>query len=122
MSKRKSAEQRLLEYERTYHQLAAKLAKTGYLVQGTVVRQRLKCGNPNCACHKDPARRHGPYAYWTSKVAGRTVSRKLPDEEAQLYEQWIQNRRQLETILRQMRDVSKKVAQLMLRPRSSSSR
>jgi len=114
MAKRKGVEQQRQEYERSYRQLAAQLAQTGYVVQGTVVRKRLKCGKPQCACHRDPARGHGPYAYWTSKVGGRTVSRKLSDEEATLYEQWIQNRRQLDQILRQMRELSKKVAELMI--------
>jgi len=114
MAKRKSVEQQLEEYERAYRQLAAQLAQTGYLVQGTVVCKRLKCGKPECACHRDPTRRHGPYAYWTTKVRGRTVSRKLSHEEATLYEQWIQNRRQLDQILRQMRELSGKVAELMI--------
>ena len=114
MAKRKSIEQQLVEHERAYRQLASQLAQTGYLVQGTVVRKRLKCGKPQCACHRDPARGHGPYAYWSTKVGGRTVSRKLSDEEASLYEQWIQNRRQLDDIVRRMRELSKEVAELMI--------
>jgi len=114
MAKRKSVEQQLEEHGRAYRQLAARLAQTGYLVQGTVVRKRLKCGKAHCACHRDPDRGHGPYAYWTTKVGGRTVSRKLSDEEATLYEQWIENRRQLDQIVRQMRELSQKVAELMI--------
>jgi hypothetical protein len=120
MAKRKTLEQRLRDQQQAYRRLAAQLGETGYLWKGTVVRQMLTCGNKNCACHKDEARRHGPYAYWSTKVGGRTVSRLLDPEEAELYEEWIQNRRRLDQIQRQMLAISKRVAPLMLRKRRSS--
>ena len=120
MPKRKTLEERLRDHQQAYRQLAAQLAETGYLWKGTVVRQMLTCGNKSCACHQDEARRHGPYAYWSTKVGGRTVSRLLDPEEAELYEEWIQNRRRLDQIQRQMVAISKRVAPLMLRKRRSS--
>jgi hypothetical protein len=117
MAKRRSLEERLRDYERAYRELAGKLGDTGYLWKGTIVRQRLTCGKKNCACHRDEARRHGPYAYWSTKVNGRTVARLLTPEEADLYEEWIRNRRQLDKIQRRMLAISKKVAPLMLRKR-----
>lgn len=41
-----------------------------------------RCGNFNCACKRDPTRRHGPYWVWTTKVDGKTVSRWLSEHEA----------------------------------------
>lgn len=120
MAKRKTLEERLKEYERQYRELARKLAQTGYLWKGSIVRQMLTCGKESCACHHDESRRHGPYAYWTTKVQGRTVSRLLPPAEADLYEEWIRNRRALEKIERQMVALSKKVAPLILRKRESA--
>jgi hypothetical protein len=32
-----------------------------HLVRASFIEQRLKCGKPNCACHRDPGKRHGPY-------------------------------------------------------------
>jgi hypothetical protein len=32
-----------------------------HLVRASFVEQRLKCGKPNCACHRDSGKRHGPY-------------------------------------------------------------
>lgn len=104
----------LRRYEQKYHKLAAQLAETGYLYDGTVGRQWMTCGKDNCACASDPARRHGPYAYWTTKLKGRTVSRRLSPEEAQLLEAWIDNRRKLERIQDKMIRLSKKVAPLVL--------
>jgi len=101
-------------YERAYRKLRAELAAVGFICPGTVVSQRLRCGKPTCACQTDPDRRHGPYAYWTTKVKGRTVSRKLTPDQAKLYTQWIRNRRQLDRTLRKMRTVSEKVAAVLL--------
>jgi hypothetical protein len=114
---RKSAEQRLRDYDRAYRRLAAQLAETGYLWPGSITEQRLTCGKPTCACHQDPARRHGPYAYWSTKVKGRTVNRLLKPEETGLYTEWIENRHHLEQVQRQMLKLSRKAAPLLLRQR-----
>jgi hypothetical protein len=113
---------RLEAHEETYRVLAAQLSQVGYLWHGTVVRQTLTCGKSTCACHRDPRRRHGPYAYWSSKVKGRTVSRLLKPEEAALYEEWIQNRRRIERIQRKMLSLSRRVAPLLLKQRKPAER
>lgn len=93
------------------------MAEIGYLSNGTVVRQMLTCGKTTCACHQDAGRRHGPYAYWSTKVQGRTVSRLLSAPEADLCAAWIRNRRVLEQTQRRMLALSKKVAPLILKQR-----
>jgi hypothetical protein len=113
-SRRAQLNARLRRYEEKYQKLAAQLAETGYLYDGTVGRQWLTCGKDNCACASDPARRHGPYAYWTTKLKGRTVSRRLSLDEAQLLEVWVENRRELERIKNEMIRLSKKVAPVLL--------
>src|SRR3990172_6771464 len=100
MAARRSEERGLRDYAQAYRRLAAQLAETGYLWTGSVTEQRLTCGKPRCACHRDPARRHGPYLYWSTKVKGRTVNRLLAPEEARLYREWIDNRRNLEHVQR----------------------
>ena len=104
MVRRKTAEERL-----------------GPVWNGSVSRHMLTSGKENCACHRDPKRRHGPYAYWTTKVNGKTVSRRLPPEEADLLTDWIQNRRSLEETKRKMVALSKKMAPLVLKCRTSTS-
>ena len=119
MAKRKSVEERLRNYERQYRELLATLAELGYVWNGSVTRQLLTCGKSSCACHRDPQRRHGPYAYWSTKLKGRTVSRLLRPEEADLYEGWIQNRRALKQTERRLLALSRKVAPLLLRKAKS---
>ena len=67
------------------------------------------------ACYKDPKARHGPYVYWTSKSKGKTVSRMLDPDEAKLLEEWIENRRKLDTTIRQMKAISHKAVKVALR-------
>lgn len=117
MAVRKSADERLQDYAQAYRRLAARLAGTGYLWPGSISEQRLTCGKLNCACHQDPARRHGPYLYWSTKVKGRTVNRLLTPEEVALYTEWINNRRMLTQVQRQMLKLSQKIAPLLLRQR-----
>jgi hypothetical protein len=105
----------LHDYAQAYRQLATQLAEIGYLWPGSISEQRLTCGKPTCACHQDPARRHGPYLYWSTKVKGRTVNRLLTPEEAGLYLEWIENRHKLEQVQRKMFKLSRKLAPLLLR-------
>lgn len=117
MAQRKTRNARLRAYAQEYRRLAAQLVDPGYLWSGSITRQRLTCGKPNCVCHRDPERRHGPYAYWSTKVKGRTVSRLLSEKEAEFYEEWIENRRRMEKLQREMLKLSKKVAPLLLQQR-----
>ena len=119
MPRRDDWKRRLTQYERAYRELAAKLAEVGFMHEGSVVRQRLTCGKSACICHTDPERRHGPYFYWTAKVKGRTVSRLLSKEEAELYEEWIRNRRGFREIQRKMLALAKKAIPIAIRLRTA---
>ena len=118
MPRRDDWKRRLTQFERAYRELAAKLAELGFMHEGSVVRQRLTCGKSACVCHTDPERRHGPYFYWTAKVKGRTVSRLLSKEEAELYEEWIRNRRGFREIQRKMLALAKKAIPIAIRLRT----
>ena len=119
MSKPDEWKRRLTEYERAYREIAATLAALGFMHEGTVVRQRLTCGKSSCVCHTDPERRHGPYFYWTAKVKGRTVSRLLSQDEADLYEEWIRNRRRFRELQRKMLALAKKAAPIAVKIRTA---
>jgi hypothetical protein len=96
----------LRRHEKTYQGLKEKVREIGYICQGSITKRYLCCGKPACACQKDPAKRHGPYYYWTRKVAGKTQSRMLPPTIVGLYRQGIRNHRRLEGILKKMQEVS----------------
>src|ERR1039458_10074595 len=63
--------------ELRFHQVRQELQQLDYFLKGTVLKRMMKCGQPQCACHRDPSRRHGPYFEWTYKVQGKTVNVKL---------------------------------------------
>lgn len=105
----------LEDYKREHRQLAQRLSQVGFLWQGSVTRRFITCGNPTCACQKDPDARHGPYTYWTTKRAGKTISRKLPPAEAELLSEWVENRRELKEITDQMMNLAREALPLALK-------
>lgn len=117
MSSRKNLEARLDKYDEHRRRLTAQLSDVGFVWHGSVHRQMLTCGTPTCRCHADPNARHGPYAYWSTKVAGKTVSRLLKPAEAKLYEEWIDNRRKIERVVRDLKALSAKAARVILKLR-----
>ena len=82
---RLSDDQRRLEALRPDYEAAkARLAEVGFTCEGSLVERYTSCHNPNCRC-ADPAQRHGPYWQISWKQGGRTVSRIISAEEAELY-------------------------------------
>lgn len=64
-------------------------------VQGGLSETTRTCGNPTCACHQDPARRHGPHLYLTFRAPdGRSSALYVPREHEprvrQAVEDWAQ--------------------------------
>ena len=106
--------QRLAGYERRYRELAAQLADLGYISAGSITHRHTRCANPNCRCRADPPQPHGPYWQWTAKVDGKTVTRRLSDTEAALYQEWIANDRRLRALLTQMRKIAAQATQLIM--------
>ena len=78
-----------------------------YFCKGTVLKRRMKCGNPRCPCHRNPSKRHGPYWECTYKIQNKTVNLKLYPETAPLYRAAIQESRKLKSILERMEKLSR---------------
>src|SRR5437762_6028862 len=70
-------------------QLAADLVGTKPMRRGSLSERTIKCSKPGCACAQDPKARHGPYFSLTHAVAGKTHSRFLTGEQAQLVRQQV---------------------------------
>ncbi|MFF2113643.1 DUF6788 family protein [Rhodococcus koreensis] len=56
--------------------LAARLGDVEQVLAGSLVEQTRRCGRPGCRCAEGEP--HGPYAYFTPRVAGRGRSRYVP--------------------------------------------
>ena len=102
-------------YKSKYKVLARELSKVGFAIDGSLVQLSARCGKPNCRCKEDPPQLHGPYWQWSAKVAGKTISRRLDDEEASLYREWIANRRHIEAVLTEMKAIASKAVDIQLK-------
>jgi hypothetical protein len=109
MTSGKNRSERLRASEQRYRELKQRLQDVGFVCVGSLQTRYLPCGNPSCRCHQDPAKRHGPYHYWTRKVKGRTITVLLKQEQVPLYREWIQNNRHLEDLVQEMRRISAQV-------------
>lgn len=56
-----------------------------------------------------------PYYQWTAKLDGRTVTRRLDEGEAKLYQGWVANDRRMRRLIQQMREVATKATDLKLK-------
>lgn len=116
----RSTSSQLAAYERRYRELAEQVAKIGFISSGTVTRRYTTCSSAGCRCHADPPQRHGPYYQWTTKIDGKTRTRRLTRTEAKLYSEWIANDRRLQKVIRQMRQIAAKAADLELAQATNS--
>ena len=78
----------------------------GFICTGSLMSVYHTCGNSKCACAHDESARHGPYNRWTRKVKGKTVTRTLTDKQTELCRECINNYRNLESIIKEMKELS----------------
>ena len=90
-----------------FRQARQQLLQLEYFLKGTVLKRMVKCGHPNCACHHDASRRHGPYFEWTYKVNGKTVNVKLSPHVAPFYQAATKQHRKLKAALARMERLSR---------------
>jgi|SRR2546430_1498455 len=108
MPRRKTSRQTLLgATAQRFRQARQELHQLDYFLKGTVSKRMMKCGQPQCACHRDPSQRHGPYFEWTYKVKGKTVNVKLSPQAAPIYLAATKQNRKLKTALDRMERLSR---------------
>jgi len=86
--------------------IAAQLAATGFALPGTLTIRAYACGKPNCRCHADPPRLHGPYAEWTRKIGGKTVTRRLTPAELAAWQPLFDNAKKIRALLAELQDLT----------------
>ena len=91
---------------RRQHQIMSEIAKLGFCLPGSLVARSSRCGSPTCACQTDPDRLHGPYLSWTRKVAGKTVTRLLSDDQLADYQDLFDNHRRLKELVPELEALS----------------
>jgi hypothetical protein len=94
------------DWRARHRELARQLAAIGPIASGSVVLRHTRCANPRCRCNADPPAPHGPYWQWTTKKNGKTITRRLTQDQAHAYRQWIENDKRLRAIITEMRDLT----------------
>ena len=94
-------------------ELAALLAAVAPLLpmrRGSVGERYQMCGKAACACHSDPAFRHGPYHSWTRVIDGKTHSRMLTASQAALVRRQIAAGAQFRLLIEQFWEAAERLA------------
>jgi hypothetical protein len=86
--------------------IAAQLAQAGFALPGSLTVRAYACGKPGCRCHADPPRLHGPYAEWTRKIGGKTITRRLTPRQLAEYQPLFDNAKKLRTLLSELQDLT----------------
>jgi type II secretory pathway component PulJ len=107
MPSRKTPRPALRAAAERFRQARQELRQMEYFLKGTVLKRMMKCGQPQCACHRDPSQRHGPYFEWTYKVHGKTVNVKLSSKAAPLYLAATKQHRKLKAVLTRLERLSR---------------
>jgi hypothetical protein len=92
---------------RTMEVIAAELAAAaGPALPGTLLVRSYACGKQRCRCHASPPVLHGPYAEWTRKIGGKTITRRLTSEELAAWQPMFDNARKMRDLLAELQDLT----------------
>lgn len=86
--------------------IATALTQVGFALPGSVSVRHYRCGKPNCGCHADPPRLHGPSIQWTRKINAKTVNRVLTQEQWDDYRPWFEAARTLRALVAELEALS----------------
>ena len=81
-------------------------AAAGPALPGTLTIRAYPCGKPGCRCRSDPPRLHGPYAEWTRKIDGKTVTRRLTDDQLAAWQPLFDNAKKIRTLLAELQELT----------------
>lgn len=91
---------------RSQARIAASLGEIGFALPGSLVWRTTACGKAGCHCQDDPPVLHGPYLTWTRAVAGKTVTRKISEDQRARYQAWFDNARRLHRLVSELEALS----------------
>ncbi len=77
--------------------LAARIADADQVLAGTLTEQARRCGKAGCRCAG--GERHGPYAYFAPRTAGRGRLRYVPASLAGVVRRYLRNGEEIEQLL-----------------------
>ncbi len=81
-------------------------AAAGPALPGTLIVRAYACGKARCRCHANPPQLHGPYAEWTRKIGGKTITRRLTEAELADWQPLFDNAKRLRALLADLQDLT----------------
>lgn len=91
---------------RAQARIAAALGEVGFALPGSLVWRTTACGKAGCHCQGDPPVLHGPYLTWTRTAGGKTVTRKISQDQQARYQAWFDNARRLRQLATDLETLS----------------
>lgn len=88
--------------QRRLVEISSELSSIGLSIPGSLTVRRFHCGKSSCSCQSDRSKLHGPYISWTRKIAGKTVTRLLNQEQLDEYQQYFNNAKRLRELVREI--------------------
>ena len=86
--------------------IATALSEIGFALPGSLTVRAYRCGKANCRCKREPPQLHGPYAFWTRKVNGKTMTRILSEDQLVQYQPLFDNARRLRALISDLQELT----------------
>lgn len=87
-------------------EIEEQLKKVGFMLPGSLAVRSYACGKQNCSCHESEDRLHGPYIQWTRKVNGKTVHRRLSEEQLDDYAKYFDEAKRIRRLIDELEEVT----------------
>jgi hypothetical protein len=94
-----------------HRRLTVALGDIDFVLPGSIVVRKMRCGKAACRCKADPPELHGPYIQWTRRVDGKTVTRFLSPDQLERYQPWFDNARRLRKLITELEALSVRAAE-----------
>ena len=95
------------------------LANVGPLLQGSLGRIGVTCGNPNCCCAQ--GEKHVSHIL-TKKVRGKTKSVYVPVEMVEEAQTWINEQRRVKKLMKEISDLNEQILKLYVKSKRARER
>jgi len=86
-------------------------AAAGPALPGTLTVRAYACGKQACRCHAGPPQLHGPYAEWTRKINGKTVTRRLTPAELADWQPLFGNAKKMRSLLAGLQELTLQIVE-----------
>ena len=103
-------------------ELLARIAASGDLRPGSLVKSYRRCGRPNCDCTDKQHPGHGPYWLLTRTAKGKTRSQSIPASQVKVTQAQIAGCQRVRRLVAELIDVSDDLCRSRLNKGTSAAR